>query len=191
MAAKPRILHDGKDLVWSLLPLLLIALVVAGISGSCSFGFGDSATDRQIPTFDAAAGLQADANAMPFPIREPKLPADWKPNSGSTRDVGSSVSSNVGWITPDGAYVQLTQTAATEDQLVYKLLSDKASGAGVTTVDGQQWVEYTGDGDKRAWIADFGDVRIAVMSRAGDATLKTMASAIVAAQPLKADRDHP
>ncbi|ALG84147.1 DUF4245 domain-containing protein [Gordonia phthalatica] len=183
MADKPRILHDSKDLIWSLIPLLLIALVVAGISGSCSFGFGNSATDHTIPSFDAKAGLQADADTMPFSIREPDLPKDWKSNSGTTQEVGSSVSSNVGWITPDGVYVQLTQTGATEDALVYKLLSDKATGEGVVDIDGQKWVKYAGEGDKRAWIADFGDVRIAVVSR-DEPSMTVMAKAVGQAQPL-------
>ena len=183
MADKPRILHDSKDLIWSLIPLLLIALVVAGISGSCSFGFGDSATDRTIPSFDASAGLQSDADTMPFPIREPVLPKDWKSNSGTTQDVGDSLSSNVGWITPGGVYVQLTQTAATEDSLVYKLLSDKATGEGVADIDGQKWVKYAGEEEKRVWIADLGDVRIAVLSR-DEASIAVMAKAVGQAQPL-------
>ncbi|MBM7366796.1 DUF4245 domain-containing protein [Gordonia hydrophobica] len=183
MADKPRILHDSKDLIWSLIPLALIALLVAGISGSCSFGFGNSATQHTIPSFDAKAGLQADADTMPFPIREPALPADWKSNSGTTQDVGNSVSSNVGWITPDGVYVQLTQTAAVEDSLVYKLLSDKAVGEGAVDVDGQKWVKYAGDEDKLAWVADFGDVRIAVVSR-DEAAMSVMAKAVTRAEPL-------
>lgn len=184
MADKPRILHDSKDLIWSLIPLLLIALIVAGISGSCSFGFGDSATDRTIPSFNETAGLQADADTMPFPIRRPDLPKDWKSNSGSTQEIGDSTSSNVGWITPDGVYVQLTQTAATEDALVYKLLSNKGAGEGVVSIDNRNWVKYGGEDDKRAWIADFGDARVAIVSR-DEKAMTVMAKAVTAAQPLQ------
>ncbi|NLG46124.1 DUF4245 domain-containing protein [Gordonia sp. (in: high G+C Gram-positive bacteria)] len=191
MADKPRILHDGKDLIWSLIPLMVIALVVAGVSGSCSWGFGDSATHQNVPTFDVKAGLQADADTMPFPIRQPEVPADWKANSGSTAQIGNSLASNVGWITPDGVYVQLTQTAATEDELVFKLLAESATGAGVRDIDGHPWVQYTGEGERRAWITDLGDVRIGVVSRGRDATMDILAKAVVAAQPLPANRNRP
>ncbi|WP_347956694.1 DUF4245 domain-containing protein [Gordonia aichiensis] len=190
MADKPRILHDGKDLIWSLIPLMLIALIVAGVSGSCSWGFGSSATDQRVPSFDVSAGLRADAETMPFPIREPAVPADWKSNSGSTQEIGNTVSSNVGWITPGGIYVQLTQSAATEEQLVRKLLGDTASGEGVRDIAGHQWVAYAGEENRKAWITDMGDVRLAVMSRGRDADMQTLAAAVTQAQPLPV-KGHP
>ncbi|EGD56458.1 DUF4245 domain-containing protein [Gordonia neofelifaecis] len=190
MAAKPRILQDGRDLVWSLIPLLLIALIVAGVSGSCSWGFGSSATDEKVPSFNVGAGLQADADSMPFPIREPQVPSDWKANSGSTQEIGSSVSSNVGWITPSGVYIQLTQTAATEEQLVRKVLGDDATGEGVRSIDGQNWVMYTADDHRKAWVADMGDVRVAVVSRGSDDDMLTLAKATTDAQPLPS-KAHP
>lgn len=191
MAAKPRILQDGRDLVWSLIPLLLIALVVAGISGSCSFGFGSSATNQNVPEFAVSAGLRADADTMGFPIREPKLPSDWKPNSGSTQEIGNTASSNVGWITPGGIYVQLTQTNATEEQVVRKTLGDSATGEGVREISGQQWVTYSGDEKRKTWVADMGDVRVAVVSRGNDADMETLATAVTKAHPLEVTRPMP
>ncbi|MGB3603729.1 MAG: DUF4245 domain-containing protein [Gordonia sp. (in: high G+C Gram-positive bacteria)] len=191
MAEKPRILQDGRDLVRTLIPLLLIALVVAGVSGSCSWGFGSSATNQNIPDFNVSAGLRADADTMPFPIRNPAVPADWKPNSGSTQEVGASVASNVGWITPDGIYVQLTQSGATEEQLVRKTLGDTANGEGVRQIADHQWVMYAGDEKRRTWIADMGDVRLAVVSRGNDADMETLAAAVTKAQPLAVERPAP
>ncbi|KJR04848.1 DUF4245 domain-containing protein [Gordonia sihwensis] len=188
MAQKPRILQDGRDLVWSLIPLLVIALIVAGVSGSCSWGFGNSATEQKIPSFNVSAGLHADAESMPFPIREPKLPANWKANSGSTQEIGATLSSNVGWITPNGVYIQLTQTAATEEQLVPKLLGDGASGGGVREISGQRWVTYSGDDHRKAWIADMGDVRVGVVSRGEDSDMQTLAKAVTEAEPLPSKR---
>src|SRR4051794_14976368 len=93
---KPRIMNDWKDLIWSLLPLVLICLVIAGIASQCTFT-SRGPTAGQVPNFDAHTALAEDAKQLPFGIREPALPADWKPNSGN-REPG--VSSTVGYITP-------------------------------------------------------------------------------------------
>lgn len=187
--AKPRILNDSKDLVWSLIPLLAIALVIAGIAGSCSWGFGTDAGKQVVPDFDSATALRVDAQNMPFPVREPKLPADWKSNSGSSQAVGTARMSNVGWITPAGAYVQLTQSDATEEQLVPVLGGDGALGSGMKNAGGHDWVAYENvEQHDKLWITNLGDVRIAVLSRGSEAELRTMAEAVVAAQPLPSGR---
>ncbi|WP_035720144.1 DUF4245 domain-containing protein [Gordonia shandongensis] len=190
MADKPRILQDSRDLIWSLLPLVLIALVIAGIAGSCSWGFGDKAAQESIPSFDVRDGLKADAASMPFAVRHPAVPTSWKPNSGSTQEVGSTVSSNVGWIADSGAYVQLTQTDATEEQLVMKLAGSEAAGEGVETIRGLRWVKYRGEDDK-VWIADMGDARVAVKTRGGADLLTTLATAVTEASPISAERPKP
>ena len=190
--AKPRILQDSKDMVWSLIPLLLIALVVAGVAGSCSFGFGTQATEHKIPDFDSAAAFRQDAQTMPFPIREPKVPSDWKSNSGSTSEVGGSVGSNVGWITGGGAYVQLTQTGGTETELAPLLGGQGVLAVGPRDIDGRQWMTFENAKDhKKLWITDLGDVRLAVMSRGSDESMETLAKATQNAPPLPADRPSP
>ncbi|MFT4087225.1 MAG: DUF4245 domain-containing protein [Gordonia sp. (in: high G+C Gram-positive bacteria)] len=183
--AKPRILNDSRDLVWSLIPLLAIALLIAGLAGSCSWGFGTDAGKQVIPSFDSETALRVDAENMSFPIREPELPQDWKSNSGSSQPLGSSMMSTVGWITPAGAYVQLTQTGATEDRLVPALGDQGVLGSGMKEIGGHKWVAYENiEQHNKIWVTDLGDVRIAVMSRGSDAEMETLAKAIVAAQPL-------
>lgn len=191
MADKPRILQDGKDLIWSLIALGVIILVVAGIAGSCSWGFGSDATEQKVPHFDVSDGLEADANTMSFPIRAPEVPDDWQPNSGSTQDIDATISSNVGWITPGGAYVQLTQTDATEEPLMRKLLGDDTSGTGTRDIGGQMWVTYENLDRQKAWIVDLGAVRIGVKSRGKDESMETLAEAVLAAQPIESDRPVP
>lgn len=186
---KPRILQDSRDLVWSLIPLLLICVVIAGVAGSCTWGFGDQAAEQKVPDFNSAAAFKADAQTMPFPIREPAVPVAWKSNSGSTTTVGGSLTSNVGWITERGAYVQLTQSGATEEQLIRKLGGDTVTGTGTRDLGGHQWITYENpDEHKKVWITDLGDVRIAVVSRGSDDELATLATAVLAAQPLPTGR---
>ncbi len=182
---KPRILTDSRDMVWSLIPLLVIALVIAGIAGSCQWSFGDKAAEQKIPDFNSAAAFRADARSMPFPIREPAVPADWKSNSGSTSTIGGSPTSNVGWITPSGAYVQLSQSGASEEALVVGLGGDAVYGTGTREVAGKQWVTYENAETKRKlWLSDLGDVRIGIVSRGSDENMTVLAEATVDAAPL-------
>lgn len=123
---------------------------------------------------------------MPFPIRRPPTPEDWKPNSGSTGEMaGGATSSNVGWVTGTGAYLQLTQTNASEDDLVDKLGGDDvSSGTGTKHIGGHTWVTYSTHDDNKFWITDLSDVRIAVMSRGPDSEMEQMAQSVLAQQPL-------
>lgn len=184
MAGKPRILHSSKDMIWSLVPLLIICAVVAIVSGNCSVGLTGQASDDRTPPFDAHSALAADARDLPFPIRRPTVPDEWKPNSGSTQPVGGTRVSNVGWITGVGAYVQLSQTDATEDDLVVALGGTDALGAGTRQVAGREWVVYTTPEGKKFWITDLGDVRIAVASLGPDDDMEKLATAVLAQQPL-------
>ena len=172
-------------MVWSIIPLLLICLVIAGIAGSCAWGFGDAANEQKVPTFNSEAAFTADARSMPFPIREPAVPAEWQSNSGSTNTVGTSLASNVGWITENGTFVQLTQTAGPEVSLVPMLGGEGVMGTGTTDVAGTTWVTYDNpEGDRTVWVTDLGDVRIGLLGRGIDPPLATLAEAVQKAQPL-------
>ncbi|MET0994220.1 MAG: DUF4245 family protein, partial [Mycobacterium sp.] len=35
--AKPRLLQDGRDMFWSMVPLVIACIVLAGLVGMCSF----------------------------------------------------------------------------------------------------------------------------------------------------------
>src|SRR3954468_14813630 len=83
---KPRLLQDGRDMFWSIAPLGIACIVLAGVLGMCSFapnGPGAGPT----PNYDAPAALQADADALKIPIRLPKLPEGWQANSGSRKGI--------------------------------------------------------------------------------------------------------
>ncbi|MEE3848912.1 DUF4245 domain-containing protein [Gordonia sp. LSe1-13] len=186
MADKPRILHSGKDMLWSLIPLLVICAFVAIASGNCSVGLTGQAGDDQTPDFDVTTALQADARDLTFPIRLPDTPDGWKPNSGSTVPVGGTMVSNAGWISEVGAYVQLSQTDAAEDDLVVHLGDGDALGTGTRQVAGREWVTYVTAEEQKFWITDLGDVRIAVLSRGPDEDMATLATATLAKEPLPA-----
>lgn len=187
MASKPRYLTSGKDMIWSIIPLLAICALVAIASGNCSVGLTGTAKDDRRAAFDVQGALLADSQTMPFPIRRPADPDGWKPNSGSRQNVSGHVVSNVGWITGAGSYVQLSQTDADEDSLVDFLAGPDgrvASGTGTREIGGQRWVTYSTYDDNKFWITDLGQVRIAVMSTGSDDDMAKMAAAVLDEQPL-------
>ncbi|UQE76084.1 DUF4245 domain-containing protein [Gordonia sp. PP30] len=184
-------MQDSRDMVWSLIPLLAICAVFAAIAGLSQCSFSGDAAKQNIPHFDSAAGFKADARTMPFPIREPAVPAAWIANSGSTTDVGSSLASNVGWITAqkDGNFVQLTQSGATEEQLARSLGGDSVTGTGDKTIAGHHWIAYLDtEKNNKVWITDLGDVRIAVLSSGAEDDMTVLAKAVLAASPLPRDQ---
>lgn len=181
---KPRILNDSRDMVWSLIPLLLICLVIAGVAGSCNWGFGSKAAEQPIPSFNSEAAFRADARTMPFPIREPALPEGWQSNSGTTRNIEGKLASNVGWIPPSSSYVQLTQSNAEEAALVRGILGDGVTGTGTREVGNRVWVAYENREGRKAWVTDLGDVRIAVLSPGGEDNMRVLAEATLKAEPL-------
>ncbi len=182
---KPRSQHDYKDLFWSLLPLVLICLVIAAIASQCSFS-ANGPTPGKIPVFDAHAALRDDARTLPFPVREPALPEDWKPNSGSRDTVagaGGGAVSTVGFITPQGTYMQLSQSNATADALAKHML-DTRSRSGTQQIGEHTWTVYHVEGSEPAWITDFGPVRAVVKGAGNQDAYKTLAGAVGSARPI-------
>jgi hypothetical protein len=183
---KPRILNDYRDLLWSLLPLVLIVVVFAGLASQCSFA-AKGPTQGKIPNFDATAALTSDARTLPFPIRNPGLPEGWAPNSGSRDTItgaGGGPVSTVGFLTPQGTYMRLTQSSATEESLSRFVLGSRYA-SGTEQIGDQKWVVYAEPGEESAWIADFGASRVLIGGAGNEAAFKTLAGAVATAQPLK------
>jgi hypothetical protein len=201
--SKPRILQDGRDMFWSIAPLVIACIVLAGVLGMCSFapnGPGKGPT----PNYDAPAALQADADALKIPIRLPKLPEGWQANSGSRKGIESgrtdpvsrqqtrAVSSTVGYLAPSGMYLGLTQSNADEDKLISSLDAD-VYPTGTQEVDGVNWVVYEGAGKdgKQAepvWTTRLngpgGPAQIAITGAAGTDEYRILAQATQTQSPL-------
>ncbi|MFC9893819.1 DUF4245 domain-containing protein [Nocardia sp. NPDC127579] len=182
---KPRILLNYKDLFLSLIPLVLIAVVFAGLASQCSFA-ANGPTQGAIPHFDIDAALAADAKTLQFPIRKPAVPADWTPNSGSRAAIagaGGGAVSTVGYITHQGTYMQLTQTDASEEALARFVLGSRYA-SGTQQIGRQSWTVYAEPTEETAWIADLDGVRILIKGAGNEGAFKTLAEAVGAAQPL-------
>lgn len=198
--AKDRLLQDGRDMFWSMAPLVLACIALAGMLGMCSFaptgpGRGPA------PQYDAPAALAADAAALKIPIRVPALPDGWHANSGSrggieggridpvTHQPARAVSSTVGYLTPAGMYVALIQSNADEEKLVASIRSGMYP-TGARDIDGVHWVLYEGAGDDQQgtepiWTAHLsGPAQVAITGSASAADFQTLAQATAKARPI-------
>ena len=190
---------------WSIGPLVLACVVLAGLLGMCSFAPAGPGKGPA-PSYDAPAALQADADALKIPIRLPRLPEGWQSNSGSRKGIDAgradpttgqparAVSSTVGYLTPSGMYVSLTQSNADEAKLVGSINTDLVP-TGAQDVDGVKWVVYEG-GDKDGkpaepvWTTRLsgpgGPAQIAITGAAGTDEYRILAAATQTQSPLAA-----
>jgi hypothetical protein len=195
--AKPRLLQDGRDMFWSIAPLVVACIVLAGLLGMCSLQ-GRGPVEGAVPTYDAPAGLRADADALKIPIRVPALPEDWKSNSGGRGSIDDgrqeggqparAVTSRVGYLSPSGLYLSLTQSNADEEKLISSINAELVA-TGVQDVNGVTWVVYEGgDGTEPVWTTRLsgptGPAQIAITGAGGTDEYRTLAAAIQAQAPL-------
>lgn len=184
--SKPRILNNNRDMVWSLIPLVIACLLIAGIASQCSLSPGGP-TQGPIPNFDVDAALQYDASELNFPIRNPRVPEGWTPNSGSRQsiagDQGGDVS-NVGFISDAGRYIKLTQSSASEEVLVPFAVGEARYASGTESIDGAEWIVYDQEGSEAVWVTDLGDVRLLVTGSGSTEEFTTLAAATTSAEPL-------
>jgi hypothetical protein len=196
--AKSRLLQDGRDMFWSMVPLVLACVVLAGLLGMCSFAPGGPGKGST-PSYDAPAALRADAEALKIPIRVPQLPSAWHSNSGSRGSIDAgridpktgqavrAASSTVGYLTPTGMYIGLTQSNAEEDKLVRSIHPDMYP-TGAQSVDRTKWVVYEGSNSEPVWTTRLdgpgGPAQIAITGAAGTPEYRTLAAATQNQAPL-------
>ncbi|KQU39544.1 DUF4245 domain-containing protein [Rhodococcus sp. BP-149] len=183
---KPRYLQNNKDMAWSLIPLLLACLVIAAIAGQCSLRVGGPEAG-EVPRIDLGASLQADANALTFPVRSPDVPDQWIPNSANRGPVSGSEfqSSTVGFVTENGNFLSLTQSDASEDELVRsKTEGSRVSAGGAEAIAGLNWVVYGNDDTEPYWVADLGDTRAMLTGSGSQEEFVALASATATAPVL-------
>ena len=197
--AKPRVLQDGRDMFWSLVPLAAVCVLLAGLVGMCSFRPAGP-SDGAAPTYDAASALKADAAAVGYPIRLPALPDDWQANSGTrsgidagrtdprTGDKQRAVATRVGYIAPSKMYVSLTQSDADETALVQSIQKD-VYPTGTEDIDGVSWVVYQGgEGTEPVWTTRLdgprGATQVAITGAGSSDDFRALAIATQTQPPL-------
>ena len=201
--AKPRLLQDGRDMFWSIAPLVLACIVLAGMVGMCTFAPGGT-NGGPVPSYDAASALRADAQTFAFPVRLPRLPGGWQPNSGSRGGIEDgrtdpatgqrlrAVTSTVGYLSPTGLYVSLTQSNADEDKLVGSI-HPAMYPTGTVDVDGTRWIVYQGDGVEPVWTTRLnspaGPAQVAITGAGSVDQFRTLAAGTQSQPPLPPRRE--
>lgn len=183
---------------WSLAPLVLACVVLAGLLGMCSVQPAGP-VEGEVPAYDAGRALRADAETLNFPIRLPALPAGWQANSGQRGgiEVGRAgadgerqraVTTRVGYIAPSKMYVSLTQSNADETALVNSI-QRSVYPAGVEDVDGVTWVVYRGgEGAEPVWTTRLdspaGPAQVAITGAGSAEDFRVLAAATQTQPPL-------
>jgi hypothetical protein len=176
--------------------LLLVVLVVGGMSRSCTFApTGPTVDASRLPVVDVPAELRRLAPDTSFPLRIPAVPADWRANSTDREtipDGGRAV--RTGYLTPEGRFLRLMQSDATEEALLTAEAGPvPVTAQGVVDVGGQRWVAYTGAGERAEplWITevttpDAAPVRMLVTGSGSEQDFRTLAAAAVGGELLPA-----
>jgi hypothetical protein len=180
-----------RDMVAAVAVLVGVVLVLGGVTRSCSFAPGGPTIDPAgAPVVDAPAALRE--LRVPLPLRIPAVPAGWRSNSvGQDRVEGGRVV-RVGYLTPEGRYLRLLQSDATEPVvLAVETGANPAVVRGPVDVGGQRWVVYTRGGDEPIWTADVptpgvGSVRMLITGSGTEDEARTLAGAAVAGELLPA-----
>ncbi|MGQ0840859.1 DUF4245 domain-containing protein [Actinokineospora sp.] len=185
---KDRANQTLRDMVLSLLALLLIIGALLFFNRGCSFSPGTPEADpATAPTVDLRADLGRAARGVDFPLRLPEVPAGWRANSTSTSPVEPvSVVVRAGWLTP-ARFVQLSQSAAPAADLVRVETGRESGPVGEIEVAGTKWTVYPGRRDERAWVADFAGVRTLITGSGTEDEFRALASALPASTPLAAN----
>jgi hypothetical protein len=183
-----------RDMLLSMIVLAVGVLILAAITRSCSFSPGGPSTNSSsLPTVDVPVELQSAAGQVKFPLRQPQLPSGWHANSASVDQLGTNGADHavrIGWIAPDGRYLQISQSDASPADLVRSAaaLGDNANvpPTGTETVDDTKWTVYPGVRDELSWVTDLGADRLFITGNGTTADFRTAATATLTGQPVKA-----
>ncbi|WP_143231028.1 DUF4245 domain-containing protein [Actinosynnema sp. ALI-1.44] len=191
MSAPSRFKTSARDMVLSLVVLLAIIGSIVWLTQGCEFSpSGPTIDPSSAPTVDASKELGAAARRVDFPVRVPAVPDGWRANSSNTLPLGQgptrTTAVRVGWITPGGKYLRLSQSKAPVEDLVVL-----EAGGGVTAdtigsadVAGMKWTKYHGRGDEPAWVLSVDGVQLLITGSGTDDDFRALATAAQTAKPI-------
>ena len=179
-AKPPRSALSVRDMAGAVFVLVAIVLGFAGVTRSCSFAPGGPSVDQASgPRVDAPAQLRVLAGSMPFPLRVPAVPADWRATTVDTARVGTGDARVVrtGYLTAQGHYLRLVQSDADEAALLGTEAQGTPIATGPVVVGDVTWVAYTDDTREPIRVAALDGVRLLITGSGTDDEFRTLASA--------------
>jgi hypothetical protein len=171
-----------RDMLLSMVVLGVGVVIAAAITQGFSFSPGGAASNTSnVQPVDVSAELRAAAGQVKFPLREPRPPAGWRANSDSVSPIGTEQAVRIGWITPGGRYLQLSQSNASAADLVRSAAGlgrdISVSATGTETVNGTQWTVYPGIRSELSWVTDLGQVKLFITGNGTTGEFRTLAVA--------------
>ncbi len=130
------------------------------------------------PTIIDPAPAYSEATHAGLDVREPQgLSEDWKPVSSNAGDESGAMTLRVGFQTPDGAGIQLVETAATPEDVVRSELNNDAKFFKETDLGNGQWRHYGTPGGNALIYSEDG-LTILVHGKAESAELTEFAKTL-------------
>ena len=158
-------------------------ILTIGFTGLCSFNPGKP-ENGPVREVDSSTFLKMEANRVSYPVVSPEVPEGWTPNSNRAGNINGEQSTVLGYVTPVGAFLQITQTAVAAD----KLPADGKARTenGVADVDGNQWKKYepVDDNDRPVWVGTIGKTSVMLEGTAPEAEFEELARAAQKAKPI-------
>lgn len=179
--------RGARAMLFAMLPLVLVVLGIAGLTGRCSFSpMGPSFDPSTAPTVNATEELDTAARRVDFPVLRPELPDAWRANSADVRRVApDSTAVQVGWLTGRSHYVRLSQSRASETELVSFETEQRPRALGTVDVGGRKWVVYRSIRSERAWVSERDDVRLLITGNGDEREFRTLARAVLRASAVQ------
>lgn len=188
----PRSVPTVRDMLVAIGVLVLVVVVIGGLTRGCSFSPGGPSVDAgSLPVVDAPAELRELAPVVPFALRIPAVPPDWRSNSvdqdlADTADASLGRVVRIGYLTPQARYLRLLQSNASEEALLAVETGAAAVPAkGVVDVAGMRFVVYGLPDDEAIWIGELPTgVRVLITGSGTEADFRTLAAAVVDGEEL-------
>lgn len=179
-------------MVISMVVLVVIIGSIVWLTRGCEFSpSGPTVDPASAPTVDAPKELTSAARRVVFPIRVPVVPGDWRSNSFNTVPVGTGAQATtavrVGWITPPGHYLRLSQSNAPVDLLVVMEAGGgvSADSRGSVDVAGTKWTKHQGKGSESSWVTTVAGVQLLITGSGTEDEFRTLATAAQSAKPVE------
>lgn len=185
---KPRIFQDSKDMMISLLVMIIGMFIVVSTTGLCSFNPGKP-ENGPVQEVDAATILSMDARSLSYPIRYPDMPADWTTNSQRRTTIAGAPAPITGWVSAGGAFVELLQSDQPEEDVVADFDGQQREATREVDVQGHTFTVYTdstSDKVRPLWVTTLGPVTEVISGLGTDEDFKVLAQALLQAQPIAA-----
>nr|WP_255520485.1 DUF4245 domain-containing protein [Corynebacterium meridianum] len=183
---KPRIFQDSRDMVMSLLVIVVIMALVVTFTGMCSLR-KDPVENGPVREVDAQSFLDLQARAVTFPVRLPDSPEGWVANSARRHPVNNTPAPLIGWVTAERGYLQLLQTDQPAEDAVEQMDAHPREVNGTREVDGREFTVWTPfeDTADTVWTTTLSDVTLVFAGTADEQEFNQLIHNTLAAEPIR------